>query len=283
MTTIEETLVEFPIEPRTVSGTVIPYDRLNISVDGPQHVNAKAIARGNNYFVSFVTTTIGTYKITLTYNGENIVRSPVTVSVKAKETPDDEPQIPTDSNDDSGTRKHTVKFQVDAKDKNGKDLPPYSQFKAEVFGPEHIDDVEVRFEHDKLLISFETGVTTGEFSVSVKHNGDHIHRSPFTVTLSKAEDGERNRDNDIATLEPEDDSRTIQFKVPATLPDGSNVWASQLHVVVEKGPDTTWDPKVQDEDGQLLISFKTRTLGNYTVSVLMGSTHISGSPFDLQM
>jgi hypothetical protein len=283
MTTVDETLVEFPFEPRTVSGTVVPYDRLNISVEGPQSVHAKAISRGNNYFISFITTTIGTYKIIITHNGENIVRSPVTVSVKAKETPDDEPQIPSESQEDLGPRKHTVKFQVDAKDSNGKILPPHSHFKADVAGPEHISDVDLQVEYDKLLISFETTVTTGEFSVSVKHNGEHIHRSPFTVTLSKAEDGERNRDNDIATLEPEDDSRTIQFKVPATLPDGSTVYAYQLHAVVEKGPGNSWEPKVQDDDGQLLVSFKTRTLGNYTVSVLMGSTHISGSPFDLQM
>jgi len=258
----------------------VSHDHLNIHVDGPQRVNAKAVARGNDYFVSFVTTTIGTYKITITYNGENIVRSPVTVSVKAKETSEDEPQIPNDSYEDSDSRKHTVKFLVDAMDGQGRILPPHSQFKVDVSGPDHIDDVHVLPENDKLLISFDTTVTTGEFSVSVKHHGEHIHRSPFTVTLSKTEDAEK---REIATLEPEDEFRTIQFKVPATLPDGSHVSASQLHVSVEKGPDTTFDPKVQDEDGQLLVSFKTKTLGNYTVSVFHDSTHISGSPFDLQM
>jgi len=276
-----ETLVEFPIEPRTASGVVVPHDLLNISVEGPQRVNAKAIAKGNNFFVSFITTTVGTYTIKITYNGENIIRSPVTVSVKAKESNDDEPQIPHESHEDSAPRKHTVRFQVEAKDQHGNTIPPHSHYKADVSGPEHIDDVHVISENDKLLISFDTTVTTGEFFVSLKHNGQHIYRSPFTVTLSKAED-DRHRD-EIATLEPEDDSRTIQFSVPATLPDGSNVWASQLHVIVEKGPDTTWEPKVQDDDGQLLVSFKTRTLGNYTVSVLKGSTHITGSPFDLQM
>jgi len=279
---IEETLVEFPIEPKTVSGVVVPHDHLKISVDGPQHVHAKAIQRGSSHFVSFTTTTTGTYKINITYNGENIVRSPVTVSVKAKETQDDEPQFQ-EPHEDSGPKKHTVRFQVDAKDKNGNVIFSQSNYHVQVAGPEHIDEVQVESQGDKLLISFETYVTCGEFSVSVKFNGEHIHRSPFTVTLSKAEDGENRRGDDVATLEPEDDARTIQFKVPATLPDGSHVHGSHLHVVVEKGPDTTWEPKVQDDDGQLLVSFKTRTLGNYTVSVLKGSTHITGSPFDLQM
>jgi len=88
---------------------------------------------------------------------------------------------------------------------------------------------------------------------------------------------------EIATLDPEDDYRTIQFKVDGRMNDGTPVNASNLAVNVDHGPDVTWDPKVVQDGSQLLVSFKTRTLGNYTVSVLNQGAHIAGSPFNLQM
>jgi len=280
MTTVNETLVECPIEPKTQSGEVVSCDHLVLKVDGPQQVEPKVIERGNSYFVSFITTITGTYKISITYNGENIIRSPVTVNVKAKD-PNDEPDIP-ESPSDEPPMKNTVRFQVDAKDKDGKIIEG-NNYTADVLGPEEIDGIEIQALDGKLLISFDTFVTSGEFSVSIKYNGEHIDRSPYTVTLSKPEDGERGKLDDIATLEPEDDSRTIQFQVDSKLPNGNVVSASELTVTVDSGPDTTWDARVNDEAGQLLVSFRTRTLGNYTVSVLKHTTHILGSPFNLQM
>jgi len=280
MTTVNETLVEFPIEPKTQSGSVVSHDQLILKVDGPQRVESKVLVKGSSYFVSFITTITGTYKISITYNGENIVRTPVTVNVKAKD-PSEETDLP-DTPIDEPPTKHTVRFQVDAKDKNGKPIIG-NNYTAEVSGPEEIDGIEIQALDGKLLISFDTFVTSGDFSVSIKYNGEHIDRSPYTVTLSKPEDGERGKSDEIATLEPEDESRTIQFKVDAKLSNGTVVSASELTVSVDSGPDSTWEPRVNDEDGQLLVSFKTRTLGNYTVSVLKDTTHIHGSPFNLQM
>jgi len=65
--------------------------------------------------------------------------------------------------------------------------------------------------------------------------------------------------------------------------DGTAVYADNLNVSVDVGPDVTWDPKVSQEGSQILVTFKTRTLGNYIVSVLHQGAHISGSPFNLQM
>jgi len=280
MTQVGETLVEFPFEPRTASGPV-PHDSLVIKVDGPQETTAQAISRSDGFFISFLTTTTGIYKVSITYNGENVVRSPVTVSVKARDSDEDEGQKPEPPSEDP--QKHTVKFQVDAKDKDGKIIHG-NTFTAEITGPEEIHGIQIEpMDGGKLLVSFETAITSGDFSVAIKLMGEHIERSPFTVTLSKPEDGEKSRGDEIATLEPEDDARTIQFKVEAKMSDGASVSASELNATVESGPDTGWDPRVVDEDGQLLVSFKTRTLGNYTVSVTRGNQHISGSPFNLQM
>lgn len=283
MSIVSETLVEFPIELKTPSGSVVPISQLVIKVEGPQSIEAKAINQDGGSFISFVTSTTGTYKIVLQYNGENLIRSPVTVNVKAKD-PGEEPQIPQENGGESGPQKHTVRFQVDAKDKYGKPINSNNNhYTAEVQGPENIEGISIEPTEGKLLISFDTLVTSGDFSVSIKFNGEHIERSPFTVTLSKPEDGEKARSDEIATLEPEDESRTIQFKVDAKMGNGSAVQASELIVTVDNGPDSAWDAKVADDDGQLLVSFKTKTLGNYTVSVLKGTQHILGSPFSLQM
>jgi len=169
------------------------------------------------------------------------------------------------------------------KNRSGKVIDGES-FVAEVNGPEKIDRVEIIPKDGKLLIEFDTFITSGDFVVSIKHNGEHIERSPFTVTLSKPdEESERSKSDDIPSIEQEDDSRTIQFKVEGKMANGSTVNAHELKVSIESGPDTAWEPRVVDDDGQLLVSFKTRTLGNYAVSVQKGNDHILGSPFNLQM
>jgi len=178
------------------------------------------------------------------------------------------------------TKKHPVRFQVEAKDKQGNSIQG-QEFVAEIAGPEAIHGIEINAESGKLLISFETSVTSGEFVVGIKYKGEHIYRSPYTVTLTKSNDTDKK--NDVATLDPEDDYRSIQFKVDAKMNDGTSVYAENLTVVVDVGPDTTWDPKVSQEGSQILVTFKTRTLGNYIVSVLHHGTHIAGSPFNLQM
>jgi len=279
---VSETLVEFPFEPKTVSGNVVNYQELDIRVDGPSTVSATAIKRGNEHFISFVTTVTGDYKISLKHNGESLIRTPVTVTVKLQQ--DDDGSASRDIEEisaEESTKKHPVRFQVDAKDKQGNPIHGH-EFVAEIAGPEAIHGIEINAEAGKLLISFETNVTSGEFVVGIKYKGEHIFRSPYTVTLTKS--NESDKKDEIAQLDPEDDYRTIQFQVEGKLNDGTPVHASNLSVSVDHGPDVTWDPKVLQEASQLLITFKTRTLGNYTVSVInQDGTHIAGSPFNLQM
>jgi len=284
MTTVSETLVEFPFEPKTVSGNIVNYQDLDIRVDGPSTVSATAIKRGNEHFISFVTTVTGDYKISLKHNGESLIRTPVTVTVKLQQ--DDDGPTSRDIEDvtqfEEGSKKHPVRFQVDAKDKQGNPIHGH-EFVAEIAGPEAIHGIEINAEGGKLLIYFETTVTSGEFVVGIKYMGEHIFRSPYTVTLTKSNDSDKK--DEVAQLDPEDDFRTIQFQVDAKLNDGSPVTsASNLTVRVDNGPDATWDPKVSLEGSQLLVTFKTRTLGNYTVSVVnQAGNHIAGSPFNLQM
>jgi hypothetical protein len=284
MTTVSETLVEFPFEPKTTSGAIVDYQDLDVRVDGPANVTATAIKRGNEHFISFTTTVTGDYKISIKHNGESLVRTPVTVTVKLEQ--DDDPNSTSRDLEDFGgqedvsNRKHPVRFQVDAKDKQGNPIQGH-EFVAEIAGPEAIHGIEINAEGGKLLITFETTVTSGEFVVGIKYKGEHIYRSPYTVSLTKS--NESDKKNDVATLDPEDDYRTIQFKVDARMNDGTSVHADNLTVGVDVGPDVTWDPKVAQEGSQILVTFKTRTLGNYIVSVLHHGVHIAGSPFNLQM
>jgi len=277
---VNETLVEFPVEPRTRTGPVNP-DQLLIKVSGPEEVTASITTRGSESFVSFVTTTTGEYRISITHDGEDIIRSPVTVTVKTKGDTSSPASIP-EEDDSADPSKHIVRFQVDSKDKLGNRISD-TNFEGEIQGPEAISEIKIQPSDGRLLVSFETTVTSGDFVVSIRCHGDHIYRSPFTVSLSKPERGEAPNDDNIATLEPEDDSKTIQFKIDAFMPDGSAVKASELNVSIDHGPDLTWDPTVEDEESQLLVSFKTKTLGNYTVNVRKGNNNIRGSPFNLQM
>jgi len=298
---LNPTKVKFPIEPKDLKGNHLDFKKLNIDVDGPEKVQASFTTGDNgSLFIVFTTTSTGDFKISVTFQGEHIQYSPITVTVKPKregDEPQKTPQLPPPVSQPpplESTPK-TVKFQVDAVDGDGCPLVETNLniFDVSISGPEEVVAKIVKNEGGKLLVAFDTINGEGEFTVGIKYKGQHIQRSPFTVCLSKKEDegGEEEEEDEeeIASLPPlpEDGYKTLQFKVDAKAQDGvTKVKASDLVVTVDESASETWDPKaVEDPDNPalLLVSFVTSQLGRFTLSVREKNTHfhIMNSPFTI--
>jgi len=107
----------------------------------------------------------------------------MTVHVKAGTEKPHIPDLPAAPAANVGA-KHPVRFQVEAKDKDGNPIKS-NNVDVHVAGPEQVSNVNTQLLNDgKFLFQFETSVSTGEFTVTVKHNGQDIYRSPFTITLA---------------------------------------------------------------------------------------------------
>jgi len=152
-------------------------------VSGPASVSAQIKKKDGKPFVSFSTTKTGDYKVSIQHNGADIQNSPMTVNVKVKEAGEQTktPTLPA-APQHQPQGKHPVRFQVDAKDQDGKDIHD-TNLQISVTGPENVHP-QVQLNNGKFLFTFETSVSSGDFSVAVKHNGKDIHRSPFTVSLA---------------------------------------------------------------------------------------------------
>jgi len=183
MSTVSETLVEFPIDPKDSKGNSLQLHSLQVNVTGPVSVHAQFKEKDGKPFVSFSTTKTGDYKVSIQHNGADIQNSPMTVNVKVKEAGEQTktPSLPS-APAAAHQGKHPVKFQVDAKDADGNAIHD-TNLQISVSGPENVT-AHVQLSNGKFLFSFETSVSTGDFSVAVKHNGKDIHRSPFTVSLA---------------------------------------------------------------------------------------------------
>jgi len=200
MSSVNETVVEFPFDPKSQQGNQLNIESLQVVVDGPASVAASLIKKNGQSFVTFTTTLTGEYKVSITQNGTHIVHSPMTVTVKPKEAGEQTraPTLPPTSAAAS-QEKNPVKFQVEAKDHEGNPITSKNDIHVSVSGPENIPSVNVELQHGQLLIGFERDVAEGEFTVSVKHHGHDIQRSPFTLTLSKSSGDRAARE--IATLD----------------------------------------------------------------------------------
>jgi len=184
MTTVSETLVEFPIEPKDQQGNHISHHHLQVQVKGPQSVSAHIKEKNGKPHVSFTTTITGDYTVSIQHNGQHIQNSPVTVNVKPKQPGDAAPNpiLPPPVAQQTHGQKHPVRFEVDAKDHEGKDISN-TQLEINISGPEEVRGCDVQLNHGKFLFTFETSCL-GDFTVHVKHHGHDIQRSPFTLTVA---------------------------------------------------------------------------------------------------
>jgi len=192
MSSVNQTPIEFPFEPRSQSGQPLTIDQLKIKVEGPkevENVQFKKDADGNSNKIKvfFVASFTGDYTIHITDQaGEAVQNTPIKVHVKVKSSGDDHPQIqPIPAQPEPTAQRHPVKFQVEAKDQQENPISDVKSLAVSVSGPETISKVDAKISDGLLFVIFETTRSDGEFSVSVKHNGLDIFRSPFNITLSK--------------------------------------------------------------------------------------------------
>lgn len=278
MTTINPTEVQFPIHPRLIDGTVVDPKEIRVTVDGPERVTAEIRSKPDGTYVYFKTTTTGDYKITMTARGQGLQNGTVTVNVKER-SGDEAPKraaLP-------AVNTYPVRFEVDAKDQNGKVFT--GDVSVTVSGPEKVQP-KVERRGDKLLISFDVTIMTGNYTVDVRHNGQHIQRSPFEITLTPKKEGgtSRSPEDDIVRLPPLPDTQEIIFKVPARMPDNKPVRAEELTVSLVKGPQPIKNARaVQASPDHLEIHFHAAAPGSYEIGVTKNGANIDDSPFSVDV
>jgi len=284
--TLKPTHVEFPIEPISKTGHIVASQQIEATVDGPQQVTPKFKQNNTKLVLYFTTTTTGQYTVNLKHKGEHLKLSPLVVNVRVKENngedlpPPSLPEIP----------KNHVAFEVDAYDQHGAFIPHSESFGVEVEGPEQVQPHVVR-EGDKIAISFDTYISEGSFSVSVKHNGTHIQRSPFEISITPSNSHEERAYplQKAASLEPLPQHREIQFTVLARLRDGSYTKASDVIAVIVSGEDNSnINARIEDDDlkpNSMTISFDALKPGKHKVSVTHKASgqQIANSPFSINV
>jgi len=186
MSSVNPTVVEFPIEPRSQSGEAVSHEKLRVVVEGPSPVDAQIKKRDVKVYVSFTATKTGQYVVNVFHNDEQIQNSPMTVNVKVKESGEETPapQIPAAPVAAAGGEQHPVKFESWARDHNGNPLHD-TALEISVAGPEEVKEIQVQLKDGKFLFSFMATAAEGKFVLNVKHKGHDIERSPFTLTLTK--------------------------------------------------------------------------------------------------
>jgi len=279
-TTIAPTTVQFPIQPHERNGTPIieAYD-IEVKVTGPQQVKGEIKYKNTQPFVSFTTTTVGDYSVAMFYKGGEIQASPVVVKVSPKKSDEDTPKVaPLPA-----PARYPVKFEVDARDKNGDAIPANGALNFRVAGPEPVQLNVQRSGGEKIYISFETIFLTGTFKIEVLYNDEPIQRSPFELNLAeRPRDSVSSTTEEIARLPPLPQERTIQFKVPGKLVNGKAVKANECAASVD-GPSKAVITKLTDKDDDIIVSFDVSKPGEYKISVTKNGEHIDESPFEVDV
>eukprot|EP00026_Physarum_polycephalum_P012087 Phypoly_transcript_12359.p1 GENE.Phypoly_transcript_12359~~Phypoly_transcript_12359.p1 ORF type:complete len:293 (+),score=54.24 Phypoly_transcript_12359:193-1071(+) len=284
MTTINPTRVVLPVEPRDDDGYLIDPDSIRLDVKGPEEVDANIESKkggaAGELVVVFTTTKSGEYHVSLTHRGKHIKFSPMVVKVEPKKDASAPPppvQLPKIS-------KTQVKFMVDGVDGTGKPIPPREKVVVECEGPEKVEPSCTRVEGGKILVSFEAHIRRGNFKVSLLHNGSHIHRSPFEISVSPS-DEEQVHEYDYEPLPSlPAASRAIEFSVKAKTKDLLRVDARDCVGEVILGEDRKSDVTITNSGGDdLLVSFQAFKPGKHKISVRKGGVDIIGSPFKVEV
>lgn len=275
---IKPTRVEIPIEPRDQNGYALEPHDIKVHVEGPTRVDAILEKKGAGVVLVFTTTITGEYSVHLTHGGKHIVHSPFTVNVSPKQGSSGSEQAPVLPS----TKKTVVRFAVDAVDGKGSQIPATERLEIECEGPEQVAP-KVERDGNKILISFETNIRQGEFSVGILHNGKHIHRSPFGVSVTPT-DSQRNLEYDdvpVATLPAA--NRVIQFTVKAKTKALASVDARDCAGEIIFGEEGSPAVKIENSGNDLLVSFAAHKAGKHKISIKQGGADILGSPFKIDV
>jgi len=283
MTTLNPTRVVLPVEPRDEDGYLLDPDSIRVRVDGPIEVDANIEQNkkgGGELVVVFSTTKSGEYRVHLTHMGKHIKYSPMIVKVEPKKeasTPPPPVQLPKSA-------KTLVKFVVDGVDASGKAIPVHDRIVVECGGPERIDPDYSRVEGGKIMISFEANIRRGNFRVGVLHNGNHIHRSPFEISVSPSDEDHVIEYEDLPMPSLPSASRAIEFSVKAKTKDLVRVDARDCVGEVILGEERKSEVTIRNDGADdLLVSFQAFKPGKHKISVKKGGVDIIGSPFKVDV
>jgi len=279
MTTINATRVELPVEPRDHEGYLLAPHDIQVHVQGPAQVEAKVEKKGERVVVAFSTTLTGEYTVNLTHKGKHIQHSPLVVQVSPKQRDAEEPNV----GPLPATKKTPVRFAVDPVDEKGNQISPSEKLVIECSGPDQVAP-RVSREGGKILVEFETNIRRGTFSIGILHQGRHIHRSPFEVTVTPQDQDTRLEFDDLPVATLPSSSRIIQFTVKAKTKTLENILARDCVGEVIVGEDQKVEVKLENSGpNDLLISFHAFKAGKHKISVKKGGEEILGSPFKIEV
>lgn len=284
MTTINPTRVVLPIEPRDEDGYQVDPDSIRVRVEGPIDVDANIEQNkraGGELVVVFSTTKSGEYRVHLTHMGKHIKFSPMIVNVEPKKDNNSTAPPPVQLPKQAKTQ---VKFVVDGVDHAGRAIPLHDKLVIDCEGPEKVEPKYSRVEGGKILVSFEANIRRGSFKVGVKHNGSHIHRSPFEISVSPSDEEHTLEYDDLPLPALPAASRAIEFAVKAKTKDLVKVDARDCVGEVIFGEDSKGGVTIQNSgNDDLLVSFQAFKPGKHKISVKKGGVDIIGSPFKVEV
>jgi hypothetical protein len=279
-TTLKPTNVEVPVQPLAWDGSSVAQSEIQLSVSGPTPVTAVIAQKtgGSGLVVKFTTSVAGDYTIALSGKGKPLQHSPIVVSVKAGNPNDAHVPPP------PAAAKWPVVFEVDALDSAGKPLPANAQLQADVKGPESVQ-LSLQRTGDKIRCTFETSQMNGNYVITIKHQGSPLQRSPYELNLSaKSAAGSNTQvQHEVARLPELPKTREINFKVPAKMPNGQKVTASEVRLRAGKGPEVGCKMTVNDVDNgaNLEVAMFLNKPGHYDVYITKNGEDILDSPFDV--
>lgn len=160
----------------------IRLEEISVLVEGPQSVSSSVTLTPGvpHPTLSFVTDTIGTYKVNVRHNGIHIPLSPIMVAVNKGNSGPLVPPLPETYVSDGRLKPATI--QIDARKADGSPLDENEPINIKITGPEAVRASAER-NGTKIRISFETMVKEGVFYVNVSCKGQPILNSPFELVL----------------------------------------------------------------------------------------------------
>eukprot|EP01127_Copromyxa_protea_P001989 TRINITY_DN11891_c0_g1_i1.p1 TRINITY_DN11891_c0_g1~~TRINITY_DN11891_c0_g1_i1.p1 ORF type:complete len:187 (-),score=35.48 TRINITY_DN11891_c0_g1_i1:29-589(-) len=182
MTTVNPTLVKFPLVPETAKGPV-QWREISVGIQGPAEPTEACVFENNGtVFVSFKATLTGTYTVTCKHAGEILLHNPVSITVDQKQEgapPPQEVQLPVQAK--STTR--TIRFKVPSSGLSSEGLKIFIED-----GPEKVP-ARMSIDNDgpdQLVVCIDFSLPGGYRIGIKKPSGEYIPNSPFNINVPES-------------------------------------------------------------------------------------------------
>jgi adhesin/invasin len=250
---------------------------------GPTKPTTNWTDLGNGtYILTYVCTQPGNYKLVIRARGNRVQGAPFHITVPTVPTPSDK-STASGALVSQGTVNTPFDINVQAKDSNGNNIPVggATVIASIINGPQGFTPFSITLADNGngTYSSITSGITsTGVYMTSVTVNGNEIIDSPFTFNSYLA--------SPVSTLTvpstavvPNNVTAVIQGKTLS----GTNVTTGEgadLFSVTVVGPGSLVVPATVTDNGNGTYNavFQTVTAGAYTVSAVLSTINIVGSP-----